>query len=573
MPRMKKPTFRRLIMHLIAALCLLWCGRTASSAPIHAGIIQDPPQTLFPGLTYREARDPAVPWQIRILELDLANPNLTLTPAVPASADTLETVSAMATRGHALAAVNAGFFGGTTSVSHVEIDNVILSTNPSYRGARSTFGLSANHQATAVQTRLDFNNTPVPANPDWAKVINAIGGGPQLVKGGAIAITDVEEELTSLASRNPRTALGWRASDRRLWLVVVDGRQTGWSVGMTFTELAGLMLDLGAREAMNYDGGGSSAMWVGGALKNRPSDGTERAVASAWLVVPAWVMDDTDAEFQTAGDWTLTTAGTGFFNIAARQSTGAADGTGWARWTPRLAVGGTYEVAAWWPESAAGSDDVIVDNTDPGCNVVGSWPPSANAGYYGTNSLYSYGGTGADTVTWRPVLASAGVYEVFAWWVASGNRAPAAPYTIHHAGGATLVPCDQRAGGSAWNSLGQFTFDPAGDPRVVLSDSGVEATAVVSADAIRFRRVSASPGPLTMVRITHREGVSLVAADQTQNGGRWNTLGVFSFAPGAGGYAEVLQSTTSGTPVFADAVRFTLLSPDPPIPGTVWIVY
>jgi hypothetical protein len=570
---MTKGSFHSSTVRLLSGICLLLCWRAAAPAPIHTGIVYDPPQTLFPGLSYREARDPAVPWQIRILELDLANPNLTLTAAVPASIGVLETVSVMATRGHALAAVNAGFFGGTTSVSHVEIDNLILSTNPSYRGARSTFGLSANHQATAVQTRLDFNNTPVPANADWAKVINAIGGGPQLAKAGAIAITDVEEELTSLAARNPRTALGWRASDRRLWLVVVDGRQTGWSAGMTFTELAGLMLDLGAQEAMNYDGGGSSAMWVGGTLKNRPSDGSERAVASAWLVVPAWVMDDTDAEFQTAGDWTLTTAGTGFFNVAARQSTGAADATGWARWTPRTAVGGTYEVAAWWPESAAGNDDVIVDNTDPACSVVGSWAASANAGYYGTNSLYSYGGTGADTVTWRPVLASAGVYEVFAWWVASGNRAPAAPYTIHHAGGATLVTLDQRTGGSAWNSMGQFTFDPTGDPRVVLSDAGVDATAVVSADAVRFRRVGASPGPLAMVRIAHRKGVSLVAADQTQNGGRWNTLGEFSFAAGVGGYAEVLQSTTAGAPVFADAMRFTLIQADPPIAGDLWILY
>jgi exopolysaccharide biosynthesis protein len=70
-----------------------------------------------------------------------------------------------------------------------------------------------------------------------------------------------------------------------LLLLTVDGRSTR-SVGMTLVELAALMRRLGAWDAMNFDGGGSTTMVVGGALVNAPSDSTgERAVGSALLVV------------------------------------------------------------------------------------------------------------------------------------------------------------------------------------------------------------------------------------------------------------------------------------------------
>jgi exopolysaccharide biosynthesis protein len=69
-------------------------------------------------------------------------------------------------------------------------------------------------------------------------------------------------------------------------LVVIDGRQPRWSVGASLGELARIMRDLGAVEAMNLDGGGSSTMWVEGEVVNRPSDGTERKVTTAVLVLP-----------------------------------------------------------------------------------------------------------------------------------------------------------------------------------------------------------------------------------------------------------------------------------------------
>ncbi len=82
----------------------------------------------------------------------------------------------------------------------------------------------------------------------------------------------------------PRTALGLDATNRRAWMVVVDGRQAGYSEGMTLPELARLFESLGATDAINLDGGGSSSLALSGELANSPIHtsipGRERPVAN-----------------------------------------------------------------------------------------------------------------------------------------------------------------------------------------------------------------------------------------------------------------------------------------------------
>jgi exopolysaccharide biosynthesis protein len=86
-------------------------------------------------------------------------------------------------------------------------------------------------------------------------------------------------------TRHPRTAVGFSRDSTTLLLVVVDGRSSA-SVGMTLGELADLMRRLGAWQALNFDGGGSTTMVIGGAVVNVPSDATgEREVGNALLVV------------------------------------------------------------------------------------------------------------------------------------------------------------------------------------------------------------------------------------------------------------------------------------------------
>ncbi len=118
----------------------------------------------------------------------------------------------------------------------------------------------------------------------WPGVYDVMGGNPALVRDGALMEGDLVGE-GGYYGRNPRTAVGFTA-DAKALIVVVDGGQAGFSVGMTLRELAELMRSLGAVEALNLDGGGSTVMTVNGVAVSRPSAGTERPVANAVLVLP-----------------------------------------------------------------------------------------------------------------------------------------------------------------------------------------------------------------------------------------------------------------------------------------------
>ena len=123
----------------------------------------------------------------------------------------------------------------------------------------------------------------VSLTPWWSDVKDAIGGGPRIVTGGVPVYQAGESFLASqLLPRNPRTAVGQLANGRVL-MVAVDGR-TSWSAGVTNSQLARLMADLGAQTAMALDAGGSTTMAFDGQVLNHPSDGGERAVADSLMV-------------------------------------------------------------------------------------------------------------------------------------------------------------------------------------------------------------------------------------------------------------------------------------------------
>ena len=112
-------------------------------------------------------------------------------------------------------------------------------------------------------------------------------GVPQLIKNGKIEITWEQEKSSKsfVETRHPRTAVA-KLKDGKFLMVTVDGRQKE-SVGMNLNELAALLLELGAVNAMNLDGGGSTTMFAGGKVVNNPSDKEgERKVSDAILVFP-----------------------------------------------------------------------------------------------------------------------------------------------------------------------------------------------------------------------------------------------------------------------------------------------
>ena len=118
----------------------------------------------------------------------------------------------------------------------------------------------------------------------WPGVFDTIGGNPVIVDDGRIVWKDVNGS-TPFHGLNPRTGVGVTA-DGRVLLIAVDGRQPGYSKGMTLRRFARLFVDYGAVEALNLDGGGSTTVVVDGEVKNRPSDGRERSVSSALVVLP-----------------------------------------------------------------------------------------------------------------------------------------------------------------------------------------------------------------------------------------------------------------------------------------------
>jgi hypothetical protein len=121
--------------------------------------------------------------------------------------------------------------------------------------------------------------------PQWGGVVDAIGGGPVIVRDGQPVFRALESFTSNqLSLRSPRTAVGQR-KDGRIIFVAVDGRQPGYSTGLTNFELAQTMVRLGAVTASALDAGGSTTMAVDGALLNRPSDpGGERLVADGLFV-------------------------------------------------------------------------------------------------------------------------------------------------------------------------------------------------------------------------------------------------------------------------------------------------
>ena len=142
---------------------------------------------------------------------------------------------------------------------------MVLSINPQMTGRLPA--VKAGDTITISTTTL----------PDLKGCKTALSGGPALVRGGKA----MQWQTTQF--RQPRTAIGWNSNF--FYIVEVDGRQRGLSVGMTFPELADYMVKLGCDEALNLDGGGSATFWLYGQVVSSPSEGHERTTANSLVVV------------------------------------------------------------------------------------------------------------------------------------------------------------------------------------------------------------------------------------------------------------------------------------------------
>ena len=137
-------------------------------------------------------------------------------------------------------------------------------------------------KVSKVVTAKPVKITPSSKIRTKSEIYNAISGNLLLVWNGAAV------EGLNASEAEPRTAVGLDRPGRRLVIVVVDGRQAGYSEGATLAELAQIIVEQKAYRAMNLDGGGSSTLVVeenGEAkLLNSPvhggNPGTERPVGN-----------------------------------------------------------------------------------------------------------------------------------------------------------------------------------------------------------------------------------------------------------------------------------------------------
>ncbi len=121
------------------------------------------------------------------------------------------------------------------------------------------------------------------------KMQTAVAGGPVLVQQGQVWISNNEElkfNGKAINDKHPRTLMGY-TKDNKLIVMVVEGRNPGVADGVSLTQAAQLLKDLGCEEALNLDGGGSSCMLINGKETIRPSDKAQQRPVPAVFIIGA----------------------------------------------------------------------------------------------------------------------------------------------------------------------------------------------------------------------------------------------------------------------------------------------
>ncbi|WP_454729423.1 phosphodiester glycosidase family protein [Cellulosimicrobium protaetiae] len=190
-----------------------------------------------------------------------------------------ETTSDIAADHDAVLAINGDYYGFRDT-------GIVIRNGVVYRdeGAREGLALYRDGHVEVY----DETSTDAQSLVD-AGVWNTLSFGPALVEDGEVVagIDDVEVDTNvgnhSIQGEQPRTAVGV-VDENHLVLVVVDGRQEGYSRGVTMTGLAEILQGLGATTAYNIDGGGSSTLYFDGEVVNSPSQGRERGTSDVLYV-------------------------------------------------------------------------------------------------------------------------------------------------------------------------------------------------------------------------------------------------------------------------------------------------
>lgn len=270
------------------------------------------PRVMAPGVTYwAERRNHPRPMMVHVLEIDFRQAGaleFVTTPTLPAPAGatapvgtgyfTVQKTTDYAQRNGLLAAINASYFlpfdgGRLLSVPYIPQAGSPATVAPAqWQAERPLDDPASDPRADAMvcvqARRFSLHRSACPAGS-----LSGFPAGPMLIEQGQRRPLLAREprqqpDATGVAryfrEAAPRTAMGLDPAGQRAWLVVVDGRQGGYSEGITLPELVRMFEALGATDAINLDGGGSSTLVLSGQIANSPIHtaipGRERPVAN-----------------------------------------------------------------------------------------------------------------------------------------------------------------------------------------------------------------------------------------------------------------------------------------------------
>ena len=254
-----------------APLALLMAVMVMATAAFIAVRPDRPPRSdltavLHEGVSYqREARTAPRPLMIHVIEVDLSAPGvgLLVTPGGtgPGMDVPPRTTSQFLAEFGVQVAVNGAFFepargplpeGGTILGDDLlDVWGLAISDGQVYSSDHPRFPVFC-----FVGARAQVARSGCPEETQ-----HALAGSPLLLENGEPARSSIARYRRAL---HPRTAVAVNQAGDRLWLIVVDGRQRNYSEGVTLDELAQIALDLGAYDAVNLDGGGSTTLVVEG---------------------------------------------------------------------------------------------------------------------------------------------------------------------------------------------------------------------------------------------------------------------------------------------------------------------
>ena len=230
-------------------------------------------RSLFQGVTYRRyVKTQPRPLVLHTVEIDLTAPGIDffVTPSVPTDGYKLsaDTVPGFLTKYGVQVAINGSYFAPheVNSPLHyyphigngVRSLGIAVSNGDRYSNAKP--GWAALCILSLSDIRITQNDCP-------AETQQAIAGDVQFIKNGKFY--DGLAILKNSTKLYPRSAIAINADNTKLWFVAIDGRQPGYSEGVTLAELATLLTtELTADRALNFDGGGSTTLAIGDAEGN-----------------------------------------------------------------------------------------------------------------------------------------------------------------------------------------------------------------------------------------------------------------------------------------------------------------